>query len=183
MVTGVRRIGVVCLLWLLVLSAAPAHARQRDDVPSAQGIDDLRGRIASELWVYRGSTPIHGFLTRLTKTELTLIDEDNQEQVIPLESVWKIERSGDRIWNGFAIGASIGFAAGLGLALEVRGRPAEKATLAIYSAGIYGLMGAGIDAMHVGKTMVFEAPGRKQGLTIAPSRDLRGAMLGWAVRF
>jgi hypothetical protein len=173
MVTGIRRIGVVLVM---VLSVAPAYAQQDD-------LGNLHERIASELWVYRGSTPIHGFLTRLTKTDLTLIDEDNQEQVIPLESVWKIERSGDPIWNGFAIGGSIGLAAGIGLAMELRGHTAEKIAIATYAAGIYGLIGAGIDAMHVGTTTIYEAPGRRRALTIAPSRDLHGAMVGWQVRF
>jgi hypothetical protein len=180
MVTGIRQIGVMVLV---ISSAAPAFAQPQDVAPPAQDLADLRERIASELWVYRGSTPIHGFLTRLTKTDLTLIDEDNQEQVIPLESVWKIERSGDPIWNGFAIGGSIGLAAGIGLSAELRGHVAAKATFAVYSAGIYGLIGAAIDAMHVGKTAVYEAPGRKQALTIAPSHDLRGAMVGWRVEF
>lgn len=174
MVTGFGRMAVALLL---ILSAAPAYAQNLQDLA------ELRERIASELWVYRDTQPIHGYLTRLTKTDLTLIDEDNQEQTIPLESIWKIERSGDPIWNGFAIGASIGLAAGIGLSAEVRGRAVEKATLAVYSAGIYGLIGAAIDAMHVGKTAVYEVPGRRQALTIAPSRDLRGAMVGWRVRF
>jgi hypothetical protein len=175
MVTGIRRMGIGMAL-VSILSAAPAFAQQQE-------LADLHERLSSELWVYRGSQPIHGFLTRLTKTDLTLIDEDQQEQTIPLESVWKIERSGDPIWNGFGIGASIGLATGIGLAAELRGHAAAKATLAIYAAGIYGLIGAGIDAMHVGTTTVYENSNHRPALTIAPSRDLRGAMVGWSVKF
>lgn len=168
------RIGMACLLLLMILCATPARAQE---------LPDLRERISSEVWVYRGTTPTHGFLTRLTNTDLTLVDENNQEETIPLEAVSKIERSGDPIWNGFAIGASVGVASGIGLSAELRGHTASKAALILYAAGIYGLIGAGIDAMRIGKTTVYDSSRRQQALTIAPSRDWRGAMVGWRVKF
>ena len=109
--------------------------------------------------------------------------QNNQEETIPLESVSKIDRSGDPIWNGFAIGASVGLASGIGLAAELRGHTASKVALVLYGAGIYGLIGAGIDAMHVGTTTVYESSRRKHVLTIAPSRDWHGAMVGWRMKF
>jgi hypothetical protein len=175
MATRFGRIGTAaCLLLLMIGCATPARA---------QDLADLRQRISSEVWVYRGETPTHGFLTRLTNTDLTLVDENNQEETIPLESVLKIERSGDSIWNGFAIGASIGLASGIGLSTELRGHTASKVALVLYGAGIYGLIGAGIDAMHVGTTTVYESSRRRHALTIAPSRDWHGAMVGWRMKF
>jgi hypothetical protein len=159
------RIGTACLLLLMILCATPVRAQE---------LADLRQRISSEVWVYRGTTPTHGFLTRLTNTDLTLVDEKNQEE---------IERSGDPIWNGFAIGASVGLASGIGLSAELRGRTASKVALVLYGAGIYGLIGAGIDAMRIGKTTVYDSSRRQQALTIAPSHDWRGAMVGWRVKF
>ena len=175
MATRFGRIGTaVCVLLLMIGCATPAWA---------QDLTDLRERISSEVWVYRGETPTHGFLTRLTNIDLTLVDENNQEETIPFESVSRIERSGDPIWNGFAIGASIGLASGIGLSAELRGHPASKVALVLYGAGLYGLIGAGIDAMHVGTTTVYESARRKHALTIAPSRDWHGAMVGWRMKF
>ncbi len=128
MATGIGRMGVAFLFVLVILSAAPVYAQSQES-PSPQDI-------ASEVWVSRGSTTTHGYLTRLTRTDLTLLDEDHQEQTIPLESVTKIERSGDPIWDGFAIGASVGLAGGIGMAVELRGRTADKVALGLYGAGI-----------------------------------------------
>jgi hypothetical protein len=134
--------------------------------------------------VYGGDQPIHGFLTRLTAQELTLIDEDNHEQIIPLDTIRRIERSGDPIWNGFAIGAAVGVLQSVLLLGGLDdGHVRQKVALAIEVGGVYGLIGAGIDAMHVGRTTVYQAPRAKAGPTIVASRDGRGAMLSWMVRF
>jgi hypothetical protein len=187
------RLQTLVIAAVIAAGAAPApalaHQRQQSpqspqEVPSEQELASLRERVASELWVYRDTQPIHGYLTRLTKQDLTLIDEDNQEQIIPLDAIWRIERSGDRIWNGFAIGASVGVLQAIIWGAEVgRGHTAEKINLTMFSAGLYGLVGAGIDAMHVGTTTVYNAPRRKEGASITPSRDGRGAMLAWTVKF
>ncbi len=176
------------MIWLamVVMMAGATPASGAQDLPATQDVTAIREQVASELWVYRDDrdkAPIHGFLTRLTRDELTLIDEDKQEHVIPIESIWKIERSGDSIWNGFAIGAAIGLVESILITDEVRGSALRKASFYTYAAGFFGLVGAGIDAMHVGRTTVYAVRRQRAGPAIAPSRDGRGAMVSWTLAF
>jgi hypothetical protein len=178
---------MVVLLAMMAMMATSADAvpagAQQVEVPTAQKMLAIPEQVSSELWVYRDQQPIHGFLTRLTPDELTLVDEDHQEQIIPLGSIWRIERSGDSIWNGFAIGATLGLVDAVIMGGEVRGHASEKVAFSVYAAGICGLIGAGIDAMHVGRTTVYQVPRKRPGPAIEPSRDGRGALLSWTVRF
>jgi hypothetical protein len=173
------RFGTLIIALVIAGSATPAPA-----LAQPQDFSALRQRLASEVWVYRDAAPIHGYLTRLTPHELTLVDDQDQEQVVSFESISRIERSGDRIWNGFAIGAAIGLVEGVFLSGELNGPVSEKFQFTLAAAGVYGLIGAGIDAMHVGTTTIYKAPPcKKEGLSITPSRDGRGAMVGWNVGF
>jgi len=175
----------VAAIVLITAAAAPTPARAQasPEVPSATELAQLRERVSSELWVYRDSQPIHGYLSRLTNEEITLVDEDKQEQIIPLDSIWRIDRSGDPVWNGFAIGAALGVGQWLLIRAELSGHLEQQFSTLLYSAGLCGLVGAGVDALHVGQSTVYRAPRRKPGVSIAPSADGRGALLSWGVRF
>src|SRR5689334_2033513 len=95
---------------LLLLTAAAAPARAQSSGSAEEQLARLKQTATTELWVYRDEEPIHGFLTRLTNHEVTLLDDDQQERTIPLASVRRIERSGDVLWNGMMIGGAIGVA-------------------------------------------------------------------------
>jgi hypothetical protein len=183
--TGRRRFAVhlPSLLTLVVIAAQAAPAYAQADVLSAEQLARLKEKATSELWVFQETAPdqpIHGFLTHLTDHDLTLL-VGNREQTIPLHAVRRIDRRGDTVWDGFAIGAAVGVVSWV--RFYRGGVPPEAA---VYVVGIPGLIGAGIDALWVGETTVYRAPDR---VSARASNDEarrphgRRASLGWTVRF
>jgi hypothetical protein len=182
------------LLVMAMTAAAPAAARAQPMLSDADLLR-LKQRVASEVWVYRDRSkdaePIHGFLTKLTDHEITvLVDRDEQtrdEETLPLESVWRIERRGDTIWDGFAAGALAGLIEwAIIISPEIRhGDVGAKLTSAFFGMGFMGCLGAGIDALAVGRTTVYDAtrPQRRNGPAVAASADGRGAVVSWRVSF
>jgi hypothetical protein len=177
------------LLLIAVVVAAPEPARAQTAMSDAQLLE-LKERAASEIWVYQDrdpeKEPIHGFLTKLDNHEVTVLVE-NQEQTLPLDSIWRIERRGDTVWDGFAAGA---FAGLVEWALLIRpevghGNAGAQFSAAVTSMGFCGIIGAGIDALAVGRTTVYDARihPRRAGPSLARSADGHGASLMWTVRF
>jgi hypothetical protein len=107
----------------------------------------------SELSVYdsQSRAPIHGFLLRLTERDLTML-VNGREETIPLASVRRIDRRGDSVWNGFAIGAAVGVFTWIKIYRS--GIPSDSIAWVV---GIPALIGAGIDALSVGETTVYRA--------------------------
>jgi hypothetical protein len=180
---------LVIPLLAVMVAAAPAPARAQSMLSDAQLLE-LKERAASEVWIYQDreaeQEPVHGFLTRLTDQELTVL-VDRHEETLALDSIWRIERRGDTVWDGFAAGA---FAGLLEWALIIRPEvhhhdAGAQFTTAVFSMGFWGVVGAGIDALAVGRTTIYDARihQRRAGPSVAASADGRGAMLSWTVKF
>jgi hypothetical protein len=136
-------------------SPTPAQppATAPDPPISAVQFSRLQRTGTSELFVYgsQSRVPIQGFLLRLTARDLTML-VNGQEETIPLASVRRIDRRGDSIWNGFAIGAAVGVFTWIKIYREWI--PPDGITWVV---GLPALIGAGIDALWVGETTVYRA--------------------------
>lgn len=110
----------------------------------------------------------------------------DQEVVVPRESIVKLERRGDSLWNGFLIGAAVGLVPAVVLAGEVEAGGGNVAAAIVAGVSVYGLIGAGIDAMHTGWTTVYEATpqpasARLRHIWVAPTAG--GMRAGYTVQF
>jgi hypothetical protein len=94
----------------------------------------------------------------------------------------EIERAGDTIWDGAAIGFVLGGLAGVTVGAE---GCLDRARIHCFVGGglAYGALGAFIDWRHKGRTRVFPAPDRRATLRVTPDvrAHRKGAVL--AVRF
>jgi len=92
----------------------------------------------------------------------------------------RIERRGDKLWNGLAIGAAIG----LLLPLLPTEACLNRSTGECIASGVVSgaLVGVGIDAIHRGYTTVYRgAPGKT--LALAPQIDRQSGRIAVALRF
>jgi len=98
---------------------------------------------------------IQGHLLQLDGASLTMLVAGARRD-LPLDSILRIETRGDSVRNGAIIGAAIGVVAGLLSAAEV----GDDATvpLTVSSAIVWGLIGAGIDALIPGRTVIYNRP-------------------------
>ncbi len=145
----------------------------------------LKEEATSELWVYRekdpDKEPIHGFLQRLTDHDLTLL-VDNREETIPLDSVWRIDRSGHSLWRGAIIGGAVGVALSLAIVFREPARARREVPVGPIIA-IPTFIGIGIDALHRGQTTVYQRPDRPTDTAAAIHAPGRGAEVSWTLRF
>jgi hypothetical protein len=120
-----------------------------------------------------------GVIRRVTSDSLVIMLAGGDDRAFPAGHVARIERRGDSLENGALIGAVVGALPMLLLGSDCHESCAtEVAALGVISAGVYGLLGAGIDAMLVGRTTVYRlgsTAGRALGVMVRPS--------GGAVRF
>jgi hypothetical protein len=101
----------------------------------------------------------HGQLLRLGPNTLTLLEDGNQRD-IPWAEITRIDAPGDSVKNGAIIGALVlgGWCAlvcRLGVGDFGDGGGAYTSLLVI-NVGFGALIGAGIDAMHVGRTTIYQ---------------------------
>lgn len=108
---------------------------------------------------------VSGRLLRLDADAIVLLVGD-VEQRIEARRVTRIQKRGDSLRNGLLIGTFVGAALGL-LAASISdcpgsdpgGRcPGTRLAAFVVGTGTYGALGAGIDALVVGRTTLYEAP-------------------------
>jgi hypothetical protein len=122
---------------------------------------------------------LRGFLVDLSPTTLAML-VNGQRVEVPLERVLRIEGRNDSVKNGAAYGAAI--AGGLtaltcAQALELR----YCVPAAIFYTGLGALAGAGVDALHKGRTTIYSKPPSTMALGVAPTR--KGARAQLAIRW
>ena len=113
-------------------------------------------------------TAIRGRLLDIGPETLTLLVDDRPLDV-PLQSVLRVEVGRDSVKNGALIGAIV---AGAWCALVctqgfVTG--SEAASIAVANVGIGALIGAGIDAMHAGRTTIYRKERTAARLALRPA--------------
>ena len=135
---------------LMMLAAPQVHAGQ------ATGKREIAEDV---IVVHAGSgDELYGRLLELSPATLAIL-VDGRRVDVPMDDVLRIDTRHDPVWNGFTIGAVItGGLVGLACASAEGGRACVPA--AIVDAGLGGLIGAGIDALHKGRTPIYIKAGR-----------------------
>jgi hypothetical protein len=100
---------------------------------------------------------LRGRLVELRATTLAML-VNGQRVELPIESVLRIDARGDSVKDGAAIGAAVmaGLAA-FGCGLQAT-RAGQCVTGIIVNTGVGALIGAGIDALHKGRTTIYRKP-------------------------
>ena len=164
----------ICLpLVLALLLPAVALAQGRKPVPPS--------RSAEEVIVTQSTSgqQLRGYLVQLSPTTLAIL-VDGERVDVPIDNVLRIEGGNDSVKNGAAIGAAIGgglTALSCGASL---GSSGICVTAAVFYTGIGALMGAGVDALHKGRTTIYSKPAAVT-LAVAPVR--KGARAQLAIRW
>jgi len=117
-----------------------------------------------------------GRIEALTNDALTV-----QGRVLGVAQVAKIERKGDSLWNGLAIGAG----AGLLLPLLPTESCSNQSTAGCVASGIVtgALLGLAIDAIHRGYTTVYRAGHGKPSVRVLPELGGRGGHVELSLSF
>ena len=148
------RLQVIGTLASLVCLANPALAQS----PAAR-FADMRLETDQIVTVTtQGGTEIRGRVSKTDGGTLTLRADDNSYEISEADTR-HIDRDGDPVWEGLAIGLAMGGGLGLIGALscsECGGSGGAAGALAF--AGIGTGVGALIDLLIPGKTRVFQAP-------------------------
>lgn len=160
----VMRVIAVCLpviLTLLVPVAAMAQggtARPRPPLRTSEEVIVTQSASGQE---------VRGYLVQLSATTLAILVDGTRVE-IPLESVLRIDGQHDSVKNGAAKGAVVmGGLSALGCSQTVASG-AVCVTTAILYTGFGALMGAGIDALHRGRTTIYSKPAAV-ALAVAPA--------------
>lgn len=144
---------VLVIAWLALGLAATARA-QDDPAKASQTTDVDQRRHFVRL---TSGEEFSGRLLKSGNDEVRLL-VNGRERIVRLDQVVRVERSGDSLRNGAFIGALVAGAwcalvCGQGLASS------GQVPLAVAAnAGLGALVGAGIDAAHRGRTLVYPRP-------------------------
>jgi hypothetical protein len=157
-----RKIRTIAALVLALLLPAAALAQDRAAKPAPPL------RMSEEVIVTQSTSgeELRGFLVELSPTTLAML-VDGRRVDVPLERVLRIEGRNDSVKDGAAYGAAIGgglTALGCGQALG----NGYCVTVAIFYAGLGALTGAGVDALHKGRTTIYSKPAAVS-LAVAPA--------------
>lgn len=102
--------------------------------------------------------PVRGRVIELSSTSLAML-VDGRRVEVPLENVTRIDVRGDSVKNGAIIGAAV--MVGLtGLSCATVDDAGYCVTALILNTGIGALVGAGIDALHKGRTPIYIKAGK-----------------------
>jgi hypothetical protein len=131
-----------------------------------------------------------GVIRRHDNDSLVIMMAGGEDRVFRSDQVTRVERRGDSLKNGALIGAGVGALPALSLlgacSDEVLSTcESDMALIVAISAGVYGLLGAGIDAMIVGRTTVYRGPAPPVRASLSPivKPSADGTRLGMRVRF
>jgi hypothetical protein len=160
-------------LALLLPAAALAQGRTTSapPLPSSEAVIVTQSTSGQQL---------RGYLMQLSPTTLAIL-VDGRRVEVPLDNVLRIEGGNDSVKNGAAIGAAVGgglTALSCGQAL---GSSAICLTAAVFYTGIGALVGAGVDALHKGRTTIYSKPAAGMAFAVAPAR--KGARAQFSVRW
>jgi hypothetical protein len=148
---GKRRLGILVVTAVMTLAATQAHAGQKSGKPETA--EDV-------IVVHSGSgEELHGRLLELSPATLAIL-VDGRRVEVPMDDVLRIDTRHDSVKNGAIIGGAI--AGGL-VALTCSGfeGPASACVAAaIVDGGFGALIGAGIDALHKGRTPIYIKAGK-----------------------
>jgi hypothetical protein len=188
------RVGLMSIL--LVLSTLPVFA-QGTAVPSkgpVNSFEDLWTKVKSGDTVYvldANARETTGTFERVSATSMLLMI-DGQIREIPLSDIRQIARRGDSLWNGALIGATFGGVVGAVASANLHGENqcsdpncvtgGERVAVALVSAGVYGAIGAGIDALIHGRTVVYRATTQRT-VGLVPLLSGHGVGARLSVRF
>ncbi len=129
--------------------ALPQAATEEVIVTQSGSGDELRGR-----------------LVELSSTTLAML-VDGQRVELPIDGVLRIDARGDSVKDGAAIGAAVMAGLSAFACAEVRST-GQCVTGAIVNTGLGALIGAGIDALHKGRTTIYRKPAAV-ALAVAPA--------------
>lgn len=134
----------------------------------------------------RSGAETKGALVGLSDS-VVVVRTPTTERTIAMTDVVRIYREGDSLKNGAIIGALFGGASGLALIANCSSdTPCGSGTqiaAALAGVGIWAAIGAGIDALIPGRTLISTPNAAKgsSGLTVALSPERRRAFVGWTV--
>lgn len=133
-------------------------------LPVAAGAQQAPGAAIGEevLVTHTGSgQPVRGRLIELSPNTLAML-VDGRRVEVPIEDVLRIDIRGDSVKDGAIIGA--GVMIGLtGLSCAEINDANYCVTALIFNTGIGALVGAGIDALHKGRTPIYIKGGKNSG--------------------
>ena len=156
---------LVGLLIAVLTATVPARAQTAPPLPAAA---PLRG--VSKVFVQEAGTadPIRGQLARIDASTLTLL-VDGQRREIPFDRILRIDVPGDSVKDGAIIGAAAGIVL-VALAGGFSHDGPAAAPLVFWTATYGALAGAGVDALHVGRTSIYKRP---EGMVPGPDDQPR----------
>jgi hypothetical protein len=168
----------VVAMWLALagLCLARSAAAQTPDQPYGK-VKGFPGVFVTDA---QGSET-KGKLVSWTGSEIVLQTDIGPRIFKPGEAV-RLDLRGDSVKNGALIGLAVGVAMG---ALASAGCDCGNAAIVSISAGMYTLMGVGVDALIPGRTPLWNAGARKiagNGLTFRLSPERRSAFVGWRIK-
>lgn len=123
-----------------------------------------------------------GRLVRITPADVEIVDASGRARAFAAADVRRIERRGDSVRNGLLIGAVIGGALGGAIAgsADLMGNVGGLGTFmrgAAVLGGVGGGVGLALDAVHVGRSTIYDAAlpsargdrgwGRPRGVQVA----------------
>jgi hypothetical protein len=158
---------------------------------AAQNLDQSNGQLRRHPLVYVTDTQGHetkGKLMSWSGSEIALETEAGPRTFKPGEAM-RLDLRGDSVKNGAVIGLISGAAMG---ALASAGCDCDaRPVIFVMSAGIYTLVGAGIDALIPGRTQLWSAGtggnaanrrSARNGLVLRLLPERRSAFVGWRVK-
>ena len=149
--------------WSGLVQSQP-HAPDRKIIPGSRAhLEALQPGVALVVTVSTGRRHA-GVLKAAGLSVLALTDRDGKELRIPMPEVDKIVAAGpkDRLTNGVAIGAGIGFGAALAILAGAGSQegyvlPSAKIGAPLLLSGIGGLVGAFVDRAAKSERLVYRA--------------------------
>jgi hypothetical protein len=161
------------LALLLVLPARTSFAQTSDRPPTT-----VRWWKEAHVTLDNEDKEVRGRILSFTAEEITL-DVQGTPRVFELRQVTRVQVEGDGVSDGFFIGMGLSFllfclvACGDGLLTSPEGRGAT------FGSFLYGgLVGAGVDALHTGRTTIY--PGRDAR---KPQDSTSRRAIGFVLRF
>lgn len=121
-------------------------------------------------------TMISGVLSNVTPALITLGGHE-----MPIDSVLKVDRHGDPIWDGALVGAGVGLILS---PIESEGcLQGSRMPCVLGPILVYGGIGALWDYLHVGRTTIYRRrPSSPPRVAVAPllSPDAKGMRIAWS---
>ena len=151
------RFGFIMFSVMLISPAPMAQAGQKAHTPAT----------AEDVFVVQSGSgeELRGRLLDLSPASLTILI-DGREVDVPIDNVLRIDARTDSVKNGAIIGGAV--AGGL-VALTCggfEGGVSECLAATIIDGGVGALIGAGIDALHKGRTPIYIKSAGKSGSTL-----------------